>query len=103
VTLIDGTTITAEAGNVVICTGDNKEYLYDTDGNWVDLGSSTSYALKPHIHGNISSDGYLTNETGVVQTNSIVYSDADGKISKGPTFDTTNTTKRFLAENGNWE
>ena len=103
VTLIDGTTITAEAGNVVICTGDNKEYLYDTDGNWVDLGSSTSYALKPHIHGNISSDGYLTNETGVVQTNSIVYSDADGKISKGPTFDTTNATKRFLAENGNWE
>lgn len=103
VTLIDGTTITAEAGNVVICTGDNKEYLYDTDRNWVDLGSSTSYALKPHIHGNISSDGYLTNETGVVQTNSIVYSDSDGKISKGPTFDTTNTTKRFLAENGNWE
>lgn len=103
VTLIDGTTITAEAGNVVICTGDNKEYLYDIDGNWVDLGSSTSYALKPHIHGNISSDGYLTNETGVVQTNSIMYSDADGKISKGPTFDTTNTTKRFLAENGNWE
>lgn len=103
VTLTDGTTITAEAGNVVICTGDNKEYLYDTDGNWVDLGSSTSYALKPHIHGNISSDGYLTNETGVVQTNSIVYSDSDGKISKGPTFDTTNTTKRFLAENGNWE
>lgn len=103
VTLIDGTTITAEAGNVVICTGDNKEYLYDTDGNWVDLGSSTLYALKPHIHGNISSDGYLTNETGVVQTNSIVYSDSDGKISKGPTFDTTNTTKRFLAENGNWE
>ena len=103
VTLIDGTTVTAEAGNVVICTGDNKEYLYDTDGNWVDLGSSTSYALKPHIHGNISSDGYLTNETGVVQTNSIVYSDPDGKISKGPTFDTTNTTKRFLAENGNWE
>lgn len=103
VTLIDGTTVTAEAGNVVICTGDNKEYLYDTDGNWVDLGSSTSYALKPHIHGNISSDGYLTNETGVVQTNSIVYSDTDGKISKGPTFDTTNTTKRFLAENGNWE
>ena len=103
VTLIDGTTITAEAGNVVICTGDNKEYLYDTDGNWVDLGSSTSYALKPHIHGNISSDGYLTNETGVVQTNSIVYSDADGKISKGPTFNTTNTDKKFLAENGNWE
>ena len=103
VTLIDGTTITAEAGNVVICTGDNKEYLYDTDGNWVDLGSSTSYALKPHIHGNISSDGYLTNETGVVQTNSIVYSDSDGKISKGPTFDTTNTDKKFLAENGNWE
>lgn len=103
VTLIDGTTVTAVAGNVVICTGDKKEYLYDTDGNWVDLGSSTSYALKPHIHGNISSDGYLTNETGVVQTNSIVYSDSDGKISKGPTFDTTNTTKRFLAENGNWE
>lgn len=103
VTLIDGTTITAEAGNVVICTGDNKEYLYDTDGIWVDLGSSTSYALKPHIHGNISSDGYLTNETGVVQTNSIVYSDADGKISKGPTFNTTNTDKKFLAENGNWE
>lgn len=103
VTLIDGTTITAVAGNVVICTGDKKEYLYDTDGNWVDLGSSTSYALKPHIHGNISSDGYLTNEAGVVQTNSIIYSDADGKISKGPTFDTTNTTKRFLAENGNWE
>lgn len=103
VTLIDGTTITAEAGNVVICTGDNKEYLYDTAGDWVDLGSSTSYALKPHIHGNISSDGYLTNETGVVQTNSIVYSDTDGKITKGPTFDTTNTTKRFLAENGNWE
>ena len=103
VTLIDGTTVTAVAGNVVICTGDNKEYLYDTDGDWVDLGSSTSYALKPHIHGNISSDGYLTNETGVVQTNSIVCSDADGKITKGPTFDTTNTTKRFLAENGNWE
>lgn len=103
VTLIDGTTVTAVAGNVVICTGDKKEYLYDTDGNWVDLGSSTSYALKPHIHGNISSDGYLTNEVGVVQTNSIVYSDPDGKISKGPTFDTTNTTKRFLAENGNWE
>lgn len=103
VTLIDGTTITAVAGNVVICTGDKKEYLYDTDGNWVDLGSSTSYALKPHIHGNISSDGYLTNEAGEVQTNSIVYSDPDGKISKGPTFDTTNTTKRFLAENGNWE
>ena len=103
VTLIDGTTITAVAGNVVICTGDKKEYLYDTDGNWVDLGSSTSYALKPHIHGNISSDGYLTNEAGVVQTNSIIYSDPDGKISKGPTFDTTNTTKRFLAENGNWE
>lgn len=103
VTLIDGTTVTAVAGNVVICTGDKKEYLYDTDGNWVDLGSSTSYALKPHIHGNISSDGYLTNEAGVVQTNSIVYSDPDGKISKGPTFDTTNTTKRFLAENGNWE
>lgn len=103
VTLIDGTTVTAEAGNVVICTGDNKEYLYDIDGDWVDLGSSTSYALKPHIHGNISSDGYLTNETGVVQTDSIVRSDADGKISKGPTFDTTNTTKRFLAENGNWE
>ena len=103
VTLIDGTTVTAVAGNVVICTGDKKEYLYDTDGNWVDLGSSTSYALKPHIHGNISSDGYLTNEAGVVQTNSIVYSDPDGKINKGPTFDTTNTTKRFLAENGNWE
>lgn len=103
VTLIDGTTVTAVAGNVVICTGDNKEYLYDTDGDWVDLGSSTSYALKPHIHGNISSDGYLTNEAGVVQTNSIVYSDPDGKITKGPTFDTTNTTKRFLAENGNWE
>lgn len=103
VTLIDGTTVTAVAGNVVICTGDKKEYLYDTDGNWVDLGSSTSYALKPHIHGNISSDGYLTNEAGVVQTNSIVYSDTDGKITKGPTFDTTNTTKRFLAENGNWE
>lgn len=103
VTLIDGTTVTAVAGNVVICTGDKKEYLYDTDGNWVDLGSSTSYALKPHIHGNISSDGCLTNEAGVVQTNSIVYSDPDGKISKGPTFDTTNTTKRFLAENGNWE
>ena len=103
VTLIDGTTVTAVAGNVVICTGDKKEYLYDIDGNWVDLGSSTSYALKPHIHGNISSDGYLTNEAGVVQTNSIVYSDADGKITKGPTFDTTNTTKRFLAENGNWE
>lgn len=103
VTLIDGTTITAVAGNVVICTGDKKEYLYDTDGNWVDLGSSTSYALKPHIHGNISSDGYLTNEAGEVQTNSIVYSDPDGKISKGPIFDTTNTTKRFLAENGNWE
>lgn len=103
VTLIDGTTVTAVAGNVVICTGDKKEYLYDTDGNWVDLGSSTSYALKPHIHGNISSDGYLTNEAGEVQTNSIVYSDADGKITKGPTFDTTNTTKRFLAENGNWE
>lgn len=103
VTLIDGTTVTAVAGNVVICTGDKKEYLYDTDGNWVDLGSSTSYALKPHIHGNISSDGYLTNEAGVVQTNSIIYSDADGKITKGPTFDTTNTTKRFLAENGNWE
>lgn len=103
VTLIDGTTVTAVASNVVICTGDKKEYLYDTDGNWVDLGSSTSYALKPHIHGNISSDGYLTNEAGVVQTNSIVYSDADGKITKGPTFDTTNTTKRFLAENGNWE
>ena len=103
VTLIDGTTVTAVAGNVVICTGDNKEYLYDRDGDWVDLGSSTSYALKPHIHGNISSDGYLTNETGVVQINSIIYSDADGKITKGPTFDTTNTTKRFLAENGNWE
>ena len=103
VTLIDGTTVTAVAGNVVICTGDKKEYLYDTDGNWVDLGSSTSYALKPHIHGNISSDGYLTNEAGVVQTNSIVYSDADGKITKGPIFDTTNTTKKFLAENGNWE
>lgn len=103
VTLIDGTTVTAVAGNVVICTGDKKEYLYDADGDWVDLGSSTSYALKPHIHGNISSDGYLTDEAGVVQTNSIVYSDADGKITKGPTFDTTNTTKRFLAENGNWE
>lgn len=103
VTLIDGTTITAEAGNVVICTGDNKEYLYDTDGNWVDLGSSTSYALKPHIHGNISSDGYLTDETGVVQTDSIVRSDSDGKIVKGPTFNTTNTDKKFLAENGNWE
>ena len=103
VTLINGTTVTAVAGNVVICTGDKKEYLYDTDGNWVDLGSSTSYALKPHIHGNISSDGYLTNEAGAVQTNSIIYSDADGKITKGPTFDTTNTTKRFLAENGNWE
>lgn len=103
VTLIDGTTVTAVAGNVVICTGDNKEYLYDTDGDWVDLGSSTSYALKPHIHGNISSDGYLTNEAGVVQTNSIVYSDTNGKITKGPTFDATNTTKRFLAENGNWE
>ena len=87
----------------ILFTKYKKEDLYGTGGNWVDLGSSTSYALKPHIHGNISSDGYLTNEAGEVQTNSIVYSDPDGKISKGPTFDTTNTTKRFLAENGNWE
>ena len=101
VTLTTGRTVTAVAGNVVICTADNKEYLYDNDGTWVDLGSSSSYSLKPHIRGNIASAGFLPSEIGVAQANKLVRTDGTGKIIAGLTFG-TGTTK-FLAENGTWQ
>lgn len=100
-TLTTGKTVTAVAGNVVICTADNKEYLYDNDGTWVDIGGSSSYSLKPHIHGNIDSAGFLTSELGVAQANKLVRTDGTGKIIAGLTFG-TGTTK-FLAENGTWQ
>lgn len=101
VTLTTGKTVTAVAGNVVICTADNKEYLYDNDGTWVDIGGSSSYSLKPHIHGNIDSAGFLTSELGVAQPNRLMRTDGTGKIIAGLTFG-TGTTK-FLAENGTWQ
>jgi len=45
VTLVTGTEVTAEKGNIVIYTGDNTEYLYDDTESWVQLGSATSYSL----------------------------------------------------------
>lgn len=101
VTLTSGKTVTATAGNVVICTADNKEYLYDDDGTWVDIGGSSSYSLKPHIHGNIDSAGFLTSDLGVAQGNKLVRTDSTGKIIAGLSFG-TGTTK-FLAENGTWQ
>ena len=101
VTLTSGKTVTAVAGNVVICTADNKEYLYDNDGTWVDIGGSSSYSLKPHIHGNIDSAGFLTSELGVAQPNRLMRTDGTGKIIAGLAFG-SGTTK-FLAENGTWQ
>lgn len=101
VTLTTGATVTAVPGNVVICTADNKEYLYDNDGTWVDIGGSSSYSLKPHIHGNIDSAGFLTSDLGVAQPNRLMRTDGTGKIIAGLAFG-TGTTK-FLAENGTWQ
>ena len=101
VALTSGTTVTAVAGNVVICIADNKEYLYDNDGTWVDIGGTSSYSLKPHIHGNIDSAGFLTSELGVAQSNRLMRTDGTGKIVAGLAFG-LGTTK-FLAENGTWQ
>lgn len=104
ITLIDGSTITAEHGNVVIYTGDNMEYLYDATDTWIPLGEVTNYSLAPHIHGNISRDGFITNEEGVALTNRLLTSDGVGAINGGLQLSTSSTpTSKFLNENGTWQ
>ena len=101
ITLTTGELKTAQSGNVVICVEDNNEYLFDADSTWINLGSTTSYALRPHIHGNIDSEGFLTSALGVAQPNYLMRTDGTGKIVPGLLFG--DSANKFLAENGTWQ
>ena len=102
ITLVSGSQITAEPGNVVIWTQGNIEYLLDDNKTWVQLGEASSFALAPHIHGNISNQGYITDEDGNSLSNRILISDGTGYIEGG--IEISNTlTQKFLNENGTWQ
>lgn len=102
ITLVSGNQVTAERGNVVIWTEGNIEYLLDDDYTWVQLGEASSFALAPHIHGNISNQGYITDEEGNSLSNRILISDGTGYIEGGIEI-SNNLTGKFLNENGTWQ
>lgn len=102
ITLVSGSQVTAEPGNVVIWTDGNIEYLFDDDRTWIKLGEASSFSLAPHIHGNISNQGYITNEEGISLPNRILTSDGTGYIEGGIAFSSSITSK-FLNENGTWQ
>ena len=102
ITLVSGSQVTAEPGNVVIWTDGNIEYLFDDDRTWIKLGEASSFSLAPHIHGNISNQGYITNEEGVSLSNRILTSDGTGYIEGGIAF-SSSLTNKFLNENGTWQ
>lgn len=54
-----GTNVTPVEGDVVIDAA-GKEYVY-SENMWQSLGYATNYALDTHVHGNITSDGGLSN------------------------------------------
>ena len=94
---------TVSSGNVVIYTDGNVEWIYDSTGEWIQLGEASSFSLAPHIHGNISNQGYLTNDQGTEQGNKILITNGTGLIvPSGPTISSTKTAK-YLNENGTWQ
>lgn len=75
VTLINGNTVEAVAGNVVILQSTGAEFFFDGT-SWVGLGPSDSYSIADHFHGNISNNGALKNSI-----NQVVISDENGMVS----------------------
>lgn len=103
VTLVSGTVVPVEVGNVVIYTAGNIEYLYDNDRTWIKLGDASSFSLAPHIHGNVSNQGYLTDGEGNSLPNRLLISDGTGFIGGHISFSTGDSTQKFLNENGTWQ
>lgn len=101
ITLVSGNEIIAEPGNVVIWTEGNVEYLLDDNYEWILLGEASSFSLAPHIHGNVSNQGYLTNAAGIPLANKILTTDGTGLIQGNIGFSNV-ASNNFLNENGEW-
>ena len=81
---------TSTAGTVVLM--DNKEYVYDTSNNWVELGDEGSHALKTikvTANAGLTGGGTLASDITIGHSNSIAAGTAQGSsgsLSHGGTF-----------------
>lgn len=100
----DGTTLTnPQTGWVVLDQNDNEEYIWSNNA-WQSMGFASSYALKTHVHGNISNAGSLTSSAQTVLNHSMVIADTLGNIINSSIMfeDDTDSEAQYLSRNGSW-
>lgn len=93
-------------GDVWHVNANGSEYAWD-GSEWQELGTAidlSDYALKSHVHGNITNDGDITATAPAIANGDqlIINDNSASKITNGPTFDGSTTTKA-LTQKGTWE
>ena len=99
--VLEGTTsnMTRNTGDVVLDTA-SKEYVWD-GSKWVALGLAADFALKTHIHGNISNSGSISATTTPASGQNFVLTDSNGTIIRS-NITLGNATSTFLRNDGSW-
>ncbi len=99
--VLEGTTsnMTRNTGDVVLDTA-SKEYVWD-GSKWVALGLAADFALKTHVHGNISNTGSISATTTPTSGQNFVLTDSNGTIIRSNII-LGNATNTFLRNDGSW-
>lgn len=96
---------TYAAGDVLVRSDNYKEYVYDGT-NWRELGDEFSYALKDHVHGNITNAGAIGNSTNweLDENDGLLVFDASNgnKIEKSAILFDGVTETQGLTPSGTW-
>lgn len=100
----------ALAGDVILDKDSQYEYVWTKNGNtgsWELLGSSESYSLSSHTHGNLTNDGKITTTATIANGDKLVIVDSDNTakskiVGSSITFDGS-TTSNALTQAGTWE
>lgn len=99
-TLKSGGSVTSLQEGDVVIDSEGEQYVWSNNA-WHALGYATDYALKNHVHGNITKDGTIEAQTTAASGQSFAMTDSNGTIIRS-NITLGNATNTFLRNDGSW-
>lgn len=99
-TLKSGGSVTGLQEGDVVIDSEGEQYVWSNNA-WHALGYATDYALKNHVHGNITKDGTIDAPTTAASGQSFVMTNSSGTIIRS-NITLGNATNTFLRNDGSW-
>lgn len=99
-TLKSGGSVTSLQEGDVVIDSEGEQYVWSNNA-WHALGYATDYALKNHVHGNITKDGTIEAQTTAASGQSFAMTDSNGTIIRS-NITLGNATDTFLRNDGSW-